>query len=501
VRHARARSEAVDGVGLSEPAAMIRPHSEVIATEWTLRRLAEQLGSSCSAGGDIPVRGVRDDSRRCEPGSVFVAISGTQADGQRFVADALSRGAVAVVAESDPGGDVPWLQVACARTAAGRLADLLYGDPSALLQLVGITGTNGKTTIAHLLAQLLDGPVGVIGTLGIAYPGTARKTRNTTPGPIELRAALREMVDAGCSTCVMEVSSHALVQRRVDGLRFAAAVYSNLSGDHLDYHGTREHYAAAKARLFELLPASGSAILNDIDPCRSVKTSATRRIFRADDVSVSIHGTEFTWNGRRVRTPLVGEHNAQNAAAALEAAVALGLNIDTAIERIAEVAPVRGRLEVIARKPVLALVDYAHTDDALENALASVRALDPARLTVVFGCGGDRDPSKRPRMGEVAARMADRVILTNDNPRSEDPARIVEEIRAGMPEGRAEVHLDRRRAIEEAIAGARSGECVLVAGKGHETDQVLGSYRVEFDDAAEVRRALAARAAKALNHG
>ncbi|MEE8107397.1 MAG: UDP-N-acetylmuramoyl-L-alanyl-D-glutamate--2,6-diaminopimelate ligase [Planctomycetota bacterium] len=444
---------------------------------------------------------MRDDSRLCEPGDIFVAISGTNADGRRFVDDALARGAVAIAAETDPGAGAPWLAVPCARTAAGRIADLLYGDPSALLSLVGITGTNGKTTIAHLLAQLLDGPVGVIGTLGITYPGVAWKTRNTTPGPIELREALREMEKAGCRTCVMEVSSHALVQRRVDGLRFAAAVYSNLSGDHLDYHGTLEHYAAAKARLFALLAPAASAILNDVDPCRSVETPAERRIFRADDIDVSVHGTEFTWNGRRVRTPLVGEHNAQNAAAALETAVALGVEIETAIERLAGVAPVRGRLEVIARDPVLALVDYAHTDDALEHALLAVRALDPARLTVVFGCGGDRDKSKRPRMGQVAARLADRVILTNDNPRSEDPARIVEEIQAGMPAGRAEVHLDRRRAIEEAMAGARSRECVLVAGKGHETDQVLGARRVEFDDAAEVRRALAARAATALNHG
>ncbi|MHC4492755.1 MAG: UDP-N-acetylmuramoyl-L-alanyl-D-glutamate--2,6-diaminopimelate ligase [Planctomycetota bacterium] len=462
--------------------------------EWTVGRLAATVGYALSGGGGPVVSGVREDSRRCGPGDVFVAVPGTQADGLDFARDAVERGAVAVAAARDPRLPVAWIQVSSARRAAGRLADLVYGNPSRALVLVGVTGTNGKTTTAHLIAQLLPGQVGFIGTTGITYPGVRHESANTTPGATELRRHLRAMVDAGCAACAMEVSSHALDQRRVDGLHFAAAVYTNLSGDHLDYHGSLEEYAAAKARLCLLLGPSAVAVVNAKDPaCQRIATSARVVPFQAMSISVEPTCTRFVWRGREATVPLVGRHNAENAAAALETVCSLGVDPDEAELMLARALPARGRLEAVQREPFLVVVDYAHTDDALDKALASVREVTSGAVLLVFGCGGDRDRSKRPRMGAVAARRADGIFVTNDNPRSEDPERIAAEVVAGLGRRRAKVQLDRREAIREAIAAARPGDAVVIAGKGHETYQLVGSERRPFDDAAVAREALSIR--------
>jgi len=463
-----------------------------------LGELAESAGYLLHASGEPRdgrvVGGVQEDSRLCVPGDLFVAVDGHDRNGLEFAADAVRAGALAIVAERDPQASVPWIEVDDARSAAGRLADLVYEDPSRDLALIGVTGTNGKTTTASLLAGVLDGPVGFIGTTGVRIPGGGSfESANTTPGPTALRRYLRAMADSGCEACVMEVSSHALVQGRVEGLRFAAAVYTNLSGDHLDYHGSMEAYAEAKALLFAGLECGAHAILNGTDPvCATVPTVARVTRFEPEAVRLGADGTRFRWRDREAFVPLVGRHNAENAAAALETACLLGVAPAEALARLRTTGGVRGRLETIQAEPFLVLVDYAHTDDALDKALQAVREVTSRDLTVVFGCGGDRDRTKRPRMGAVAARLADRLIVTSDNPRSEDPERIATEIVSGMGAGSggANVILDRRRAIEEAIAGARPGDSVLIAGKGHETYQILGNQRRDFDDAAVAREVL-----------
>jgi len=473
----------------------------VRSKEWTLGSLASEAGYAVAGDPAVRISGVTEDSRRCRAGDLFVAMPGTREDGLKYARDAAARGAVAVAAEADPGAGLPWLRVERARAAAGRLGDLVYGDPSRDLALVGVTGTNGKTTTAHVTAQLLPGQVGFIGTTGIRYPGAQLPADNTTPSATEMRRLLRAMVDAGCVACAMEVSSHALVQGRVDGLRFRAAVYTNLTGDHLDYHRTMEEYAAAKQHLFDLLDADATAVVNARDRvCASVRTRARVVRFAPRAVSVEPRRTRFRWRGRDVWTPLVGRHNAENAAAALEAACAVGAAPAEAVEALKGVLPARGRLEPVQQEPFLVLVDYAHTDDALEKALATVREVTSGSVHLVFGCGGDRDRTKRPRMGAVAARRADRIVITNDNPRSEDPGRIAQEILGGLGRGgQFTVQLDRRAAIREAIAAAQPGDVVLIAGKGHETSQIVGSEVFPFDDAEVAREEL--KALRALPHG
>jgi UDP-N-acetylmuramoyl-L-alanyl-D-glutamate--2,6-diaminopimelate ligase len=480
---------------------MIRGTVTVRSKEWTLGRLASEAGYAAHGDPAVVVSGVTEDSRRCRAGDLFIARPGSREDGLRYASDAARRGAVAVAAEGDPGAGVSWLRVPDARRAAGRLADLVYGDPSRELALVGVTGTNGKTTTAHLTAQLVPGQVGFIGTTGVRYPGKELPAENTTPGATEMRRLLRAMVDEGCVACAMEVSSHALVQGRVDGLRFRAAVYTNLTGDHLDYHGTIEEYAAAKQRLFDLLDPEAAAILNGRDPwCAKVRTRAQVVKFAPRSVVVEPLRTRFRWRGREVWMPLVGRHNAENAAAALEAACALGVPPAEAVEALKGVLPARGRLEPVQQEPFLVLVDYAHTDDALEKALATVREVTRGQVHLVFGCGGDRDRTKRPRMGAVAAKRADHIVITNDNPRSEDPGRIAQEIVEGLGRRRHyTVQLDRRAAIREAIAAAQPGDAVLIAGKGHETNQIVGSESFPFDDAAVAREEI--RALRALGDG
>ncbi len=470
---------------------MMTLQAPVRSPDWTVGGLAAAVGASLAAGAELRVHGVQEDSRSCAPGDLFVAIPGQREDGLRYAADAVARGAVAIAAERDPGLAVPWIRVACARAAAGRLADRIYGDPSRAIALVGVTGTNGKTTTAHLIAQLAGGPAGFIGTTGVCWPGGSEPSPNTTPGPTALRRHLRRMADAGCGVCAAEVSSHALEQQRVDGLRFAVAVYTNLTRDHLDYHGTMERYAAAKARLFSMLDEDATAVVNDADPvARRVETRARVVRFRPEAVAGGPGGTRFRWRGREANLPLVGRHNAENAAAALEAVCALGADPDEALLLLTRVLAPRGRLQPVQTSPFLVLVDYAHTDDALEKALRAVREITAGRVSVVFGCGGDRDRGKRPRMGAVAGRLADRVFVTSDNPRSEDPSTIADEVLAGVGRRWARVEIDRRAAIRLAIEEAEPGDAILIAGKGHEEVQIVGDRVHPFDDVAVAREAL-----------
>ena len=480
---------------------------------------------------DARAAGVVYDSRKASPGSVFVALRGQHADAAEFAPQALSRGAAVVVAErgAPAGVDAPWIVVPDARLALAHLADRYFGHPSGQLRVVGITGTNGKTTTGYLIRSIFEAagmPCGLMGTVVYSIGGEDREATRTTPEAPDVQAMLREMVDRSCTAAVMEVSSHALALRRVDGIEFAAAVFTNLTRDHLDFHHDMEEYASAKRRLFEILPDAAPGVVNADDPaapgfCRAAKRPVTYALrtaadVTAHDVSLTLNGLAFEARTPRgslhLRSPLVGRPNVSNVLAAVATSVALDLPGD-AIERgVANLSGVPGRFQVVSNgtDDLTVIVDYAHTDDALRNLLETARNLAPGRLVTVFGCGGDRDRSKRPLMAAVAGRLSDIVVVTSDNPRTEDPAAIVDEILRGMPapaehvlqvgvERRTvrgpEVHtvLDRRAAIERAIELAGPGDVVIVAGKGHEKYQVIGDRVLAFDDVDVAREALARR--------
>ncbi|MGE0450054.1 MAG: UDP-N-acetylmuramoyl-L-alanyl-D-glutamate--2,6-diaminopimelate ligase [Vicinamibacterales bacterium] len=470
------------------------------------------------------VTGITYDSRRAAPGCVFVALRGQHADGSRFAQQAVERGAIAVVSQDAPPPDsaVPWLTVADARVSLAHLAAAFYGHPSRQMQVVGITGTNGKTTTAYLLASIFDAaglPSGLLGTVIYRVGDETRVATHTTPEAPDVQALLREMVERGCRTCVMEVSSHALALHRVDSIEFSAGIFTNLTRDHLDFHADMEEYFRAKRRLFEMLPREAPAVVNADDRRAASVTSAatatiTYGIHREADVtpgplSFSLAGLAFdarTPKGTiKVRSPLVGRPNVYNILAAVAAALALGVPTE-AIERgIERLERVPGRFQVVSSPgdDVTVVVDYAHTDDALRNLLETARPLAAGQLITVFGCGGDRDRTKRPLMGAVAGRLSDVIIITSDNPRSEDPARIIEEIQRGItPDTRRDstqrVHAipDRRSAIAEAVERARPGDLVLIAGKGHEKYQIVGERTLPFDDVAVAEEALGNRRAR-----
>ena len=468
-------------------------------------------------GQDANVTGVVDDSRRVKQGSCFVAVRGPQADGHRYIAAAAAGGAAAIICE-DPAaaGDLPTAVVTDTRQAAGPVAQAMLGWPARKLAAVGVTGTNGKTTVALLtqaIVQAAGRRCGVVGTIHHDTGGQTVAARNTTPGAIELADLTAEMVEAGCSHVVMEVSSHALDQHRAAGIDFQVGIFTNLSGDHLDYHKTMEAYLAAKARLFEPLGSAATAVLNRDDPAGekiAERTAAhvlwyglgSEADLRGAVERMDVSGAVFSMScGREtvtVHTPLIGRHNVLNCLAAAGAARALGVDLAGAAEALAGVECVPGRLErVKAEAPYRVFVDYAHTDDALANVLETVAPMCiGGKLILVFGCGGDRDRTKRPRMAAVAQKHAHRIVLTSDNPRSEDPQGILDEIVAGLSAaGRAKTHvqLDRRLAIEEAVASAESGDVVLIAGKGHENYQIIGDRRVRFDDVETASQAIAAR--------
>ena len=468
--------------------------------------------------GGRRVASIAYDSRDVVADTVFVALKGVKTDGARFAADAATRGAMAVVSEGDAPADLRagcvWIKVADARVALADLSASFFGRPSEQLTLVGVTGTNGKTTTTYLLAAIFEAAgigCGRIGTVNTKIGSEERDAARTTPESPDVQRLLREMVDRGLGACAMEVSSHALALHRVDGLRFAAGVFSNLTRDHLDFHGDMESYFAAKRQLFAMLPEGAPAIVNLDDPrgadlAATVARPVTYAIEKPADISpgqirYSLDGLHFEVKTPRgtlhVKSPLVGRPNAYNVLAAVATAVALDLPFD-AIERgLADLKAVPGRFEMASGPDddVRVVVDYAHTDDALKNLLETARPLAGGRLITVFGCGGDRDATKRPLMGAVAARLSDLVIVTSDNPRSENPERIISEIRRGMTRELGEVLEvpDRRQAIERAIKEARPGDLVLVAGKGHEKYQIIGDRTIAFDDIQVAGEALARR--------
>ena len=482
------------------------------------------LGQLCGRGGllplngldevqDIDVTGVAFDSRHVQKGNLFVAIQGEQLDGAVFAADALARGAVAVVAQSPrpEGMDTPWLRVDDARSVLPMLAAAFFSNPSHDLLVIGTTGTNGKTTTTYLIESILEEggvPCGRISSVSHRVGDEERSAERTTPEAPDLQAWMRRMVETGCRACVMEVSSHALDLRRVDGIRFAAGVFTNLTRDHLDYHGDMSRYFAAKRKLFDMLSDASPAVLNVDDQygkelAKAVARPLTYAIdapadIRPDRLELSLAGMELDIRTPRgalhVRSPLLGRNNAYNVLAAAATATALSLPF-RAIERgLSAVEHVPGRMEIVSRASddVRVLVDFAHTDDALKGLLETARPLARGRLVTVFGCGGDRDTTKRPLMGTVAARLSDLVVVTSDNPRSEDPALIAKDIELGLAAGEAEwfTVLDRTEAITQAISDARPGDLVVIAGKGHERHQVVGTRRLPFEDAAVARAAL-----------
>jgi UDP-N-acetylmuramoyl-L-alanyl-D-glutamate--2,6-diaminopimelate ligase len=457
----------------------------------------------------VEIVAVAYDSRAVVRGALFCCVRGGSTDGHDFAAAAVAAGAVALLCsrfvDDGAAAGVPQILVDDVPTAMARAAAAFYGDPSARLAVVGVTGTNGKTTTTHLLRAVLEADgrqAAVIGTLSGAgsRPG-GRSGPGTTPAAPELQRHLAELVGDGFDAVAMEVSSHALVQHRVDGVRFAVAVFTNLSQDHLDYHGTMEEYFAAKATLFDPERAA-VAVVNADDPWgRRLLESArlpTRPFSMADATSLALDrtGSSFIWQGEAVRLRIAGRVNVANALAAAAAARELGVPAAAIAAGLSGVASVPGRNEPVeVGQPFTVLVDYAHTPDGLEQALVAAReVVGDGRVVVVFGCGGDRDRAKRPLMGEVATRLADVAILTSDNPRSEDPAAIIDQVRAGV--GRPEamvIEPDRRAAIAVALATAEAGDVVIIAGKGHETTQTFGSEVLPFDDRAVAAQLLGER--------
>ena len=483
-------------------------------------------GLLVSAGADLPtsVTDVIDDSRRVSAGSAFIAVKGAVQDGHAWLASAKAGGAALALVEDAADGAaaaasaaLPAIVVRDGRRAAAVAAAAFHGWPARELTLVGVTGTNGKTTTVGLLRHLLDAPerpaasIGTLGVLlgsdGVAMPGGSGLT---TPGPVDLQQVLRELLDRGVRTVTMEVSSHSLDQRRVDGLSFAAAVFTNLTRDHLDYHGTMEAYRAAKLRLVGLLARDGVALFNADDPSwRGVTNAPTSWTFGSESgADISARDVTFTSEGSRfllvsphgaqsVSLPLIGDFNIANALGAAAVALALGMPIADVAERLSCAPQVPGRLERLHTAPTV-LRDYAHTPDALDRALRAVRPFtqqdngSPSRLIVLFGCGGDRDRGKRSEMGRLAEALADVAIATSDNPRTEDPDRILDDIEAGMTRRDHVRIVDRRDAIAHALRIATPRDVVVLAGKGHETYQIRGTTSYPFDEREIVRELMAA---------
>jgi UDP-N-acetylmuramoyl-L-alanyl-D-glutamate--2,6-diaminopimelate ligase len=504
----------------------------------TTTRLSDLLagvpGVQVQGDLDTVIREVRDDSRQVGPGDLFVAVAGTQEDGRRFVDAAIAQGAAAVLGEGAPGaGNVTWVTAASARRALGQIAANRFGA-ARMLTLTAVTGTSGKTTLTYLMESILTAAgrrPGVLGTVTYRYPGHALAAPLTTPGPLQLHGFFAQMRDAGCTDGVLEASSHALEQGRLHGCAFRVAALTNVTQDHLDYHGTPAAYFDAKAILFRelLAPTGGTAVLF-VDREDGRRMLAQVRgpavtVSTTPGVGANVQVLERALDGRgtratlatpagpvELRSSLVGDYNLENLSLATGMAVALGIAPEAIAAGVTALAGVPGRLErVVNEAGVLCLVDYSHKPDALERALAAVRPLTARRLILVFGCGGDRDRSKRPIMGEIAARGADVVLVTSDNPRTEEPASIIDMIvpgvergggvRRSLPELAAgstgfHVEADRRAAIQAAVAAAREGDAVVIAGKGHEDYQILGKTKIHFDDREEAAAAFAARGAR-----
>ncbi len=464
---------------------------------------------------DAEIAHLAYDSRRVGPQSLFFAIQGEKADGHRFIPQALERGAVAIVSERSAPPEFAnyWVRVSHIRRALGEAAGIFFGHPDRKLEMVGITGTNGKTTTSYLLESVFQSagmPCGVFGTIAYRFSGRSVEAINTTPESLDLFAYLDELVRSGGKAAAMEVSSHALAQERVWGIRFGCAIFTNLTRDHLDYHGDFEHYFLAKRRLFEGLgtPPPDISVLNIDDSwtTRLLELGLPYVITYGLDPAAQVRPVKTSHNGAGmeatlstpqgnlgIRSALVGRANLMNILAATAAGIALGLDPAKIAQGIEALRAVPGRLERVDEgQPFLVLVDYAHTDDALKNVLTTARELTRRRLIVVFGCGGDRDRTKRPLMGEVAGTLADLAVLTSDNPRSEDPLRIMSDALVGLQKtGKPYLaEVDREAAIRKALETAGPGDVVVLAGKGHETYQVLKDRTIPFDDREVARRML-----------
>ena len=460
---------------------------------------------------DPDITGISSHSRWIQPGHLFVMIRGHQQDGRRFVQQAIRQGASAVLGgEPIEGLPIPQYVVGDVRSALADLASEFYGEPSRALTCVGITGTNGKSTTAYLLSSIYraygDNP-GMMGTLGHGIFGALVPGKNTTPDAVTIQRLMREFIERRSGAVVMEISSHAIDQQRVRGIAFDAAVFTNLTRDHLDYHATFDQYMETKAKLFDELSPTALAVVNADDPCASRMILATRgQIMRygmnARDIEwrgrvleADLEGTRFEVRGPNMcgvfQTRLMGVHNVYNCLAAIATAASLGVDEHSLRCGIEAVTRVPGRLEKVSAPGMpTVFVDYAHTDDALEKVLQSLRPHVPGKLRVLFGAGGDRDRTKRPRMGRAAAAHSDEMILTSDNPRSEDPIEILEQVRAGAGGHPCRMILDRREAIETVIRESSRDDVILIAGKGHETFQAVGDSLQPFDDREVAREVL-----------
>ncbi|WP_390624748.1 UDP-N-acetylmuramoyl-L-alanyl-D-glutamate--2,6-diaminopimelate ligase [Anthocerotibacter panamensis] len=471
------------------------------------------LGPVARQAPHVPLAGLKTDSRAVEPGDLFIGLPGTQVDGGVFWAQAAARGACAAVVSQQVAvgaeAQIPLINVVDPWSDCARLAAAYYDFPASRLSLVGVTGTNGKTTTTHLIEHLLQaqGPVGLVGTLYSRWPGVNITAQHTTPFALDMQYTLAQMVAAGCERAVMEVSSHALSQGRVRSCSYEAAVFTNLTQDHLDFHKNLDAYFEAKALLFTPEYLKGRAILNRDDPRGLILAQRCAGAVWTYGMSpeADIYPREVVFSASGIlgelvtplgtvpfQTSLVGAFNLYNLLGAVGAALHLGLPLAELAARLATFYGVPGRVERVDApgQDITVLVDYAHTPDGLENLLRATRPFVQGRLICVFGCGGDRDRTKRPKMGEIVSRLADVAVVTSDNPRTEDPERILADIVAGMPTPPEVIQVDRRIAIEHAILMAQPGDGVVIAGKGHEDYQILGREKFPFDDRIEARRAL-----------
>jgi UDP-N-acetylmuramoyl-L-alanyl-D-glutamate--2,6-diaminopimelate ligase len=499
------------------------------ATTMQDRSLAQLLAGLAELPRDVAINDLTQDGRAARPGCAFLAVRGTQEHGLKFAPQAVANGARAVLWEPAPVAEVPDLPsdivvapVPHLREHASAIADRFFGAPSARLAVAGITGTNGKTTSAYLLAQALEiagRPAAYMGTIGIGRPGALAASALTTADAVTVQRSLASLRDGGAAHVAMEVSSHALDQSRVSAVRFRTAAFTNLTRDHLDYHGTMDSYGAAKARLFtgehlesrviNVDDAFGRQLATDsrgrgrlVITCRGHQSRVRDHdgFVRAMHVTLSTSGIELefdsSWGTGALRCPLVGDFNVDNLLTVIAILLDWDLPLDAVVATLTRVQAAPGRMETFGgRGAPLAVVDYAHTPDALQKALGAARAHARGRLIVVFGCGGDRDAGKRPLMGAIAAQLADDILITDDNPRTESPPVIAAGISAGIPAGRAfRVQLDRASAIREALEEARDGDVVVIAGKGHEDYQIYGQERRPFSDQDVVRSVLGARA-------
>ena len=485
-----------------------------------LRQLIQSLPAAVVDGPtDREVTGITYDSRRVTPGMVFVAIPGQHVDGHEFIGTAVERGASAVICERSKliPGRITKIQVADVREAMACAARAYYQHPSSKLKVIGVTGTNGKTTVAFMIKAILEAAdikTGLMGTVRYEIGDRVIPAQRTTPESIEVQQMMAQMLKADCQACVMEVSSHALDQKRVHGVEFDVGIFTNLTRDHLDYHGTMENYFTAKKILFASL-AKGSkraaSIINIDDSYGARLADETQGVevqltygfgeksrLRATKIELNADGSRFVIEAPErkfaVRLPLIGRHNIYNALAAVGACLALKIDVVKIQAALNALPPVSGRLEMVsAGQPFGVFVDYAHTDDALKNVLTTLREITKGRVLLAFGCGGNRDAGKRAKMGRIAAELADYTIITSDNPRKEDPAKIAAQVEEGYKAVRAdacEIELDRGRAIQQILSRAQPGDSVLIAGKGHETYQEFEDTVVPFDDRIHAQEAL-----------